>query len=114
MANQTFIELTVDAFDTQFRQQSGDKQPTRLGAGLTSVRRPLRGIEIKDDTYAVIRVIRATGEEVQLVSSSAKGGHSRGYTNFLLQNVINVDGGDPVNYLMEVGRLLILEIMEKR
>ena len=87
MANQTFIELTVDAFDTQFRQQSGDKQPTRLGAGLTSVRRPLRGIEIKDDTYAVIRVIRATGEEVQLVSSSAKGGHSRGYTNFLLQNV---------------------------
>lgn len=81
--NQVFIELTVDAFDAEFKNRSGKRQ----GAGLTSARRPLRGIEIKDDTYAVIRVIRATGEEVSLISSSVSGGRGPGYTNFLLQSV---------------------------
>ncbi len=87
MANMTFIELTVNAFDNVFRDRSNKKSIARRGAGADSVRRPLRGIEVKDDTYAVMRVIRANGEEVPLVSSSYKGGHGPSYTNFILQSV---------------------------
>ena len=86
MANMTFIELTVNAFDNVFHDRAG-KRLARRGAGADSVRRPLRGIEVKDDTYAVIRVVRANGEEVPLISSSYKGGHGTSYTNFILQSV---------------------------
>ena len=87
MANMTFIELTVNAFDHVFASRVGKKGMVRRGAGADSVRRPLRGIEVKDDTYAVIRVVRANGEEVPLISSSYKGGRGPSYTNFMLQRV---------------------------
>lgn len=57
-----------------------------------NVRRPLRGIEIKQDTYAVIRVIKVTGEEIPIFDSSSSEstdgiGYSTRYANFILQQV---------------------------
>ena len=57
------------------------------GKGKTEVRRPLRVIEIKDDTYAYIKLVRMDGKEVELVDSSSKTGYSTEYANFILQSV---------------------------
>jgi len=70
-----------------FKDQSSNKTGARRGAGADSVRRPLRGLEVKDDTHAVIRVLRSTGQEVPLVTSSYLGGEGPAYTNFILQSV---------------------------
>lgn len=80
-----FIELTTDPFDAKFADKS--KYATATGAGLVSVRRPLRGIEIKDDTHAYLKLIRVDGVEIPLADSSAEGGTSKSYANFILQSV---------------------------
>lgn len=59
----------------------------RRGAGVDSVRRPLRGLEVKDDTHAVIRVIGPDSSEIDLISSSYPDGSGPDYTNFILQSV---------------------------
>jgi len=86
-----FIELVTDAFDEVFAGQVlgrteglGSK---RGRAGAPSVRRPVRGIEIKDDTYAFLRVVLPTGEDLPLLSSSSRTGTTSDYTNFILQSV---------------------------
>lgn len=87
-----FIELVTDAFTSVFRNQVSARQNPDGGraarAGKTVARRPLRGIEIKDDTYANLKVVMSNGQEWPLLdSSSADGKTKRGYTNFILQNV---------------------------
>lgn len=54
--------------------------------GHTRVRRPLRGLEIKDDTYAYIKLIGPKGE-IPLLDSSGTNGYSTEYSNFILQSV---------------------------
>ncbi len=85
-----FVELVTDAFEQTFRQQAANK---RGGGSRTSVagnrvaRRPLRGIEIKEDTYSIIKVVRADGREIPLFDSSSRSGRSSsGYANFLLKS----------------------------
>lgn len=57
-------------------------------AGRRVSRRPLRGIEIKEDTYAVIKVVQADGTELPLFDSSSPDGlTTSGYANFMLQLV---------------------------
>lgn len=89
-----FIELTVDAFNEQFNKiiKGARSSGRRTGAGVPNVRRPLRGLEIKDDTYAILKVVRANGEEIQLFDSSSLTGDgtSTKYANFLLQSVSEV------------------------
>lgn len=81
-----FIELTTDPFQTTFNAQvSAGKQRGR--AGLSSVRRPLRGIEVKDDTYAIFRVIRSDGSEIPLIDSGAPGGTNNYFSNFIITNL---------------------------
>lgn len=81
-----FISLTTDAFTNTFNSQlSGAGGSGRAGA--TSARRPLRGLEIKDDTYAVIKVVQADGTPLSLFDSSSSTGKSTEYTNFILQTV---------------------------
>lgn len=63
------------------------KNATSAGTGLTKVRRPTRGIEIKDDTHAYIKLIRVDGVEIPIFDSSAEGGTSTAYSNFILQAV---------------------------
>lgn len=52
------------------------------------VRRPHRGIEIKEDTYAIAKVVRSDGREIPLFDSSSPDGlTSDGYANFLIQGI---------------------------
>lgn len=78
-----YTELVVEDLEKRFRKNLDG----RSRAGVRNVRRPLRGIEIKEDTYAVFRVIQADGTELKLVDSSWPEGEGRGYANFLLQSV---------------------------
>jgi len=48
----------------------------------------MRGIEVKEDTYAIIKVIQADGTELALFDAGSPDGlTSSGYANFLLQSV---------------------------
>jgi hypothetical protein len=81
-----FIEVTTDAFQERFDKiAKGKKQSRRAGAD--NVRRPLRGLEVKDDTYGIIKVITSNGEEIPLVDSSDSRGTSESYSNFIIQSV---------------------------
>lgn len=89
-----FVETTTDAF----QENLDDLQRTERGgvgaggggtAGRRIVRRPLRGLEIKDDTNAVIKVIQADGKEIPLIDGGAfnASGRTNQYSNFILQRV---------------------------
>ena len=83
-----FIELTTAPLDQSFQQGAEALQGEgRRRAGSNVARRPVRGIEIKDDTYASLRVRKADGKDIPLLNSSAGGTDVKGYTNFLLQSV---------------------------
>ena len=47
----------------------------------------MRGLEIKDDTYAIIKVVRADGQPIPLLDSGSSTGTSSQNTNFILQSV---------------------------
>lgn len=81
-----FIELTTDAFQQTFNAQKGASNVARR-AGTNNARRPTRGLEIKDDTYAIIKVVDSAGTELPLVDSSSQSGTSTAYSNFILQRV---------------------------
>lgn len=87
-----FVELVTDAFEEVLNTQTSLR--TRFGrssrAGSRVARRPTRGLEIKEDTYAALKVILSDGSELPLVDSSAAAGLSSGYTNFMLQSVTEV------------------------
>lgn len=80
-----YVELVSEDLGSRFRNNLLKDSGGR--AGVRNVRRPLRGMEIKEDTYAVFRVIGADGSEIKLVDSSWREGEGRGYANFLLQSV---------------------------
>lgn len=88
-----FLELTTDAFRDQFAttvagKRSARQQRSPYGrAGAISVRRPLRGIEVKENTYALLRVIQSDGHEIPLVDGGGVDGQTTGWSNFLLQSV---------------------------
>ena len=99
-----FIEVQTDAFAEELRQFQDSK------LDFSGVRRPFRGIEIKEDTYSIMKVIQSNGREIPLVDSggsvqSQSGGSTtagsgvpgrtqkRGgtrtynYSNFIIQNI---------------------------
>jgi len=85
-----FIELTTDAFDAVFKTSKQKDITTGTysrRAGLDSVRRPLRGVEIKEDTYAILKLIKADGTAVPLLDSGSITGESEDYANFILQGM---------------------------
>lgn len=81
-----FIELTTDAFDDRFR--SGQRSTAGVGKQ-TGTRRPLRGLEIKEETYAYIKLIDAFGNAIPLMDAGAvnNSGETEDYSNFILQSV---------------------------
>lgn len=101
----SFVEIAPDPFATSFRNSAvGD--PTESGSLAGSgraqafgtfdhVRRPVRGIQVKSDTYATIQVRTADGRNIPLVdaggSSVDKDNPDYSYTdkfsNFLLQSM---------------------------
>lgn len=85
-----YIELTTDPFEANYMRLKGRNDPSlsRSGrAGLSNVRRPLRGMEVKEDTYASLKVIRADGSELPFMDSSSATGSSKSYSNFIIQSV---------------------------
>ncbi len=80
-----FFELTTDVFKDRFDRPSQYVGPGR--AGVSSVRRPLRGLEVKEDTFAVIKVVDLLGRDIKLVDSGNPTGKAPTYTNFILQSV---------------------------
>lgn len=85
-----YIELTTDPFEANYTRLKAKNDPSvsRSGrAGLSNVRRPLRGLEVKDDTYGSLKVIRADGSELPFMDSSSATGRSTSYSNFIIQNV---------------------------
>lgn len=85
-----FITLQTDAFADTFNKQLQSSAAT-LSAGVARARRPLRGLEIKSDRYAAIKVVQSNGTEIPLwdAGSSAQPnpGKNTQYTNFILQSV---------------------------
>lgn len=87
-----YIEVVTDAFQERFDSISKGKKKTRR-AGADNVRRPLRGLEIKDDTYAILKVITSSGDEIPLVDGGSDTVDNNGkgvttsYTNFIIQSV---------------------------
>lgn len=58
----TFIEIQTDAF-------AGNLALAQQKLSYKGVRRPYRGIEIKGDTYSVIKVIKSDGTEIPLTDA---------------------------------------------
>lgn len=89
-----FIFLERDTFEAK---SEGTGATVRWGQVAepekVAIRRPYRGIQIKDDTYAVLSVRRPDGSPIPLVSSSAPGdrdrvvGETYDYSDFILQQV---------------------------
>lgn len=83
-----FISVTTSPFEDVFNEAASETRANR------NVRRPFRGIELKKDTYATIKVIDALNNPVPFVDSSAPPseeggtiGQSIEYSNFILQGV---------------------------
>lgn len=79
-----FIEVTTNALN-----EGRDDANVQINA---NVRRPLRGLQVKQDTYAVIRVIGPDGNDFPIFNSSSPNvedgiGKSAYYANFLLQGI---------------------------
>lgn len=88
-----FISLETEPFEDNMRQMaqgkpgSGGSISRSARAGMTTARRPLRGIEIKTDTYGFIQIIRSDGTIVPLVDQGTTGGTGDSTSSFLLQSV---------------------------
>lgn len=78
-----FIELVEDVGSRSFSNLA--KGFGR--AGMARVRRPLMGFETKQNTYAVLRIIKADGTEIMQRDGGAHGGTTAANANFLLQSV---------------------------
>lgn len=82
-----FLSVTTSPFTDVFNERSQQ-------AVSQNVRRPFRGIEIKKDTYATLRVFDALNNPIPFVDSSAPPaddggtiGQSLEYSNFILQSL---------------------------
>ena len=75
-----YIELTTDA-------DNGTNLNGKEPIGKASVRRPFRGLELRDPVSAYMKLVRRDGSTVQLLDSSDRTGRSAEYSNFILQSV---------------------------
>lgn len=98
----TFVEITPDAFNEGFSNAASSALFDRLGGveggvnGQTHVRRPVRGIQLKEESYATIQVRTADGRNLALFDAAGQipgpGGQlTDGFTthnsNFLIQSL---------------------------
>jgi hypothetical protein len=83
----TFVSVSTDAF-ASVRESARTREPQ------VNIRRPLRGIQVKPNTYSVLKVKTASGADIPLFDSSSptfdegtKIGKSTNYANFLIQRI---------------------------
>ena len=81
-----FITLETDSFVNSFNNAVTNAATTQR-AGSNNARRPQRGLEVKSDTYAILKLVAASGNPIPLYDSSSSTGMSTDYTNFILQSV---------------------------
>lgn len=80
------VYIEVETSSLAYRAQLlGSSDGISRRAGLRSARRPVRGYEIKDDTYAFIKAVDSTGQAIPLISESGTDGRVIGWTDFLIQ-----------------------------
>lgn len=82
-----FIELVTNILQNYYADNISGQTSGKSRAGRSRARRPVRGLEIKDDTYAMIKVIGANGVEIPLIDSGSRKDVGSGYSNFILQEV---------------------------
>lgn len=94
----TFVLIEPDAFNQSFNKYTknvkGNRSFIDSESGAPSgiyhhVRRPVRGIQVKDDTYGTLQVRRANGTSIQLFDAADKSNTGKGIrnSNFLIQSV---------------------------
>lgn len=93
----TFVQIEPDAFNKVFaavttvqgRRNSFDTDSEQQVDLYHHVRRPVRGLQIKDDTYATLQVRRANGIVIPLFDAAAQGDTGKGIrnSNFIIQSV---------------------------
>lgn len=75
-----YIELVTDA-------DNGTNLSGKEPIGKASVRRPFRGLELRDPVSAYMKLVRRDGSVIQFLDSSDRTGRSSEYSNFILQSV---------------------------
>ncbi len=94
----TFVQIEPDAFNKVFasvsqvqrQKDTFDSTVSDQRIGLYHhVRRPVRGIQIKDDTYATLQVRQANGIAIPLFDAASSTNTGKGIrnSNFLLQSI---------------------------
>lgn len=94
----TFVQIEPDAFNKVFaavakvqgQKDTFDSQSSDQRIGLYhNVRRPVRGIQVKDDTYATLQVRQANGIAIPLFDAAAASDTGKGIrnSNFIIQSV---------------------------
>lgn len=87
-----FIEARTDPFAARRERAAQDLRQS--GRDFTNIRRPTRGIEIKEDSYAIIRVALRDGTFLPVVDAAGEvinrrdgKGYTTSYSNFLISTV---------------------------
>jgi len=87
-----FIEATTDAYAVQ-RQQASEDYRTQFQSS-ASVRRPTRGYILKEQTYAIIRVMKADGTFLPIIDAAGEQivqeenkAYTTFYSNFFVQSI---------------------------
>lgn len=96
----TMISVTPNAFSTTFKTMKEGVKASASGnvgywADYSHVRRPVRGLQIKDDTYATLEVKLADGSNLNLVDAGGLLTGAQGesiartsrFSNFLIQGI---------------------------
>lgn len=86
------IQVIPDRQRTQFDSQIQNARNSSNGLSSKTIRRPTRGITIKEDTYASMRVVKGDGETILLTDAGGFQGEQSNrktdvYSNFMLQQV---------------------------
>jgi len=87
-----FIEARTEPFEAQREEMA--REMREGGRGSVSVRRPVRGIQAKENTYAVIRVMGPDGRFIPVIDAAGDEysvetdtGVTTQYSNFFIRNV---------------------------
>jgi len=92
----SFMFLKVDPFLSQLQNKTDKDRKGLLIDTERPIRRPYRGVQIKEDTYSTISVLSPTGKAINLISSSeVKGktdsdgrtGKVQEYSDYIIQSI---------------------------
>lgn len=88
------MAVFIEAQSEPFEQQRESARWDRLGQGSESTRRPLRGVQVKENTYATLRIMGADGTFMPVIDAAGEThvqqegmNFTTHYTNFLVQSV---------------------------